>query len=352
MDLLRDPGRAVTASCPMAEVDPTELRHHSRAIQRLPLADQNVGWESSFRRCPRQNVPDDPLAAARATLQGVRWKAEQLLSAYSASRTSRVAPQNVAGQEIMGAIGGTLTREFFGTKRPGARYGKALAAANQRAARLRAEQEARAQALAMVEQARRAIETARTVLDPRTARSLLSNLANAATASRPETILRGVAGCANRLEAYRPSPRRESPEPDFPETLQRLEAGLRGCIASRLSKLAPDWWTSCVPADLRGQAERRKANRERVWPWLGGGDHPATDYLGFPDYAKIILEPTNWDRAFKEVFVDRDALRVKLHELEPLRTDIAHSRSLSAAHQARLEAYSADLLTAIAASGQ
>ncbi len=296
-------------------------------------------------------MPDDPLAALRATLQGVKWQAEQLLSAYSASRTAHVAPQNVAGQEIMGAIGGTLTREFFGVKRPGIRYGKALAAANQRAARLRAEQEARAHALAIVEQARRAIETASTVLDPRTTRSLLSNLANVATASRPETILRGVAGCVNRLEAYRPPPRRESLEPDFPEALRRLEAGLRGCIASRLSKLAPDWWTSCVPADLRGQAERRKANRERVWPWLRGGDHPAPEYLGFPDYAKIILEPANWDRAFKEVFVDRDALRVKLHELEPVRTDIAHSRSLSAAHRARLEAYSADLLTAIAARG-
>ena len=297
-------------------------------------------------------MPDDPLAAARATLQGVKWQAEQVLNAYSASRTSHVAPQNVAGQEIMGAIGGTLSREFFGVKRPGVRYGKALAAANQRAARHRAEQEARAKALAIVERARRAIETASTVLDPRTTRSLLSNLANAATASRPETILRGVAGCVNRLEAYRPPPRRVSLEPDFPEALRRLEAGLRGCIASRLSKLAPDWWTSCVPADLRGQAERRKANRERVWPWLRGGDHPAADYLGFPDYAKIILEPTNWDRAFKEVFVDRDALRIKLHELEPLRTDIAHSRSLSTAHRARLEAYSADLLAAIAARGR
>ena len=297
-------------------------------------------------------MPDDPLAAVRATLQGVKWQAEQLLSAYSASRTSHTAPQNVAGQEIMGAIGGTLTREFLGVKRPGVRYGKALAAANQRAARFRAEQEARAQALAIVEQARRAIETARPVLDPRTARSLLSNLANTATASRPETILRGVARCVNRLEAYRLSPRRESLEPDFPEALRRLEAGLRGCIASRLSKLAPDWWMSCVPADVRGQAERRKANRERVWPWLGGGDHTATDYLGFPDYAKIILEPTNWERAFKEVFVDRDALRVKLQELEPLRTDIAHSRGLGAAHRARLEAYSTDLLAAIAAKGR
>ena len=97
MGLLRDPGRAVAANCPMAEVDPTELRHQSREIQRLPSANQNVGWESSFRRCHRQNVPDDPLAAVRATLQGVKWQAEQLLSAYSASRTSHVAPQDVAG---------------------------------------------------------------------------------------------------------------------------------------------------------------------------------------------------------------------------------------------------------------
>jgi hypothetical protein len=102
-----------------------------------------------------------------------------------------------------------------------------------------------------------------------------------------------------------------------------------------------------VPDMIRSQAERRKANREKVWPWLDAGEHPVVEYLGFPDYAKIIFESKNWDQAFASVFVDADALRVKLRELEPLRTDVAHSRRLSPAHRRRLETYTEDILGAI-----
>ena len=70
--------------------------------------------------------------------------------------------------------------------------------------------------------------------------------------------------------------------------------------------------------------------------------------FGFPDYAKIIFEPKNWEQAFSLVFVDAETLRVKLRELEPIRTDVAHSRKLSLAHR-RGETYGEDILTAIRA---
>lgn len=129
--------------------------------------------------------------------------------------------------------------------------------------------------------------------------------------------------------------------------LRILERELRRCIEERLSRLSANWWTELVPEEVRLHAERRMASRDRVWPWLDGGEHRPIEYLDFPDYARVILETQNWQRAFSGVFVDREALRVKLHELEPIRNDIAHSRQISTANDDRLRLYARELVDRI-----
>jgi len=293
-------------------------------------------------------MPDDPLASIRSTLPGVRLQAEQLLRSLASSRTNPPIARDAASQEVWGQVGGVLSRELFGVKRPGSRVAKALVAANQRALRANAQEQARNQALFILLQFRQAVDSVAPTLDPRFRQSLQRGIATAESAQRPDAILRRVLQSVARLEVYHPSPTRAAKEPPFPEVLQQLESGLRKVIAKRLSALTSTWWADRVPADIRVNAEKRKANRERVWPWLDAGDYPVEEYLGFPDYSKIILEPYNWENAFSRVFVDPEVIRVKLRELEPIRTDIAHSRKLTVANRRRLETYAEDLLAAMA----
>jgi hypothetical protein len=258
--------------------------------------------------------------------------------------------QGVAVQEAFGEVGGAISRELFGRKRSGSRIARAWAANAQRTQRALRKQDTRNQALAIVHQTRSIVQTAYPTVGSRYAQSLERGLADAEAAHRADTTLRKVLQVVGRLEAFRPTTPRLLESPPFPRALRDLEAGLRSCIEERLSRLTPNWWIDRIPETIRLQAERRRVAREKVWPWLEGGDYPVTEYLGFPDYAKIILDPANWEQAFSSVFVDEQAVRVKLRELEPIRTDIAHSRKLSMAHNRRLETYAEDLLSATRAS--
>jgi hypothetical protein len=292
-------------------------------------------------------MTEDPLASVRPRIQSVKWQAEELLRAYPIQPVTKSTGGDAAAQELWGELGGAISREFFGRKRPGAKIGRAFAATNQRVQRAQADRNARDQALGVARQAREIVEASASTVGPRVLQSLHRGLADAEAARRADTVLRKVLLVTGLLEAFRPTPLRQVSGPAYPESLHILETGLRGCIETRLSALTPNWWVERVPEELRKQAERRKANRERVWPWLEIGDHPVVEYLGFPDYARIIFEPKNWDQAFSLVFVDADALRVKLRELDPIRTDVAHSRKLTVVNQRRLETYAEDILLAV-----
>jgi hypothetical protein len=252
-----------------------------------------------------------------------------------------------AVREALGEVGGAVSSEIFGRRGPGARIGRAIVTSNEHAQKAQAQRNERYQALSVVVRARQIVESASPIIGPRITQSLLRGLADAESAHRPDTTLRRVLQVAGRLEAHRPPLPRLVPGPVFPEALRELESGLRECIEKRLSALTLAWWADRVSGEIRSRAEKRKVNRERVWPWLDGGDHPVVEYLEFTDYAKILLEQSNWEQAFSAVFVNSDALRVKLRELEPIRNDIAHSRKLSNVHRHRIETYAADILAAI-----
>jgi hypothetical protein len=292
-------------------------------------------------------VPDDPLAAIRQRAALLCQQIEQNLSVIEADQARSPAVNHAVGSELWGTFGGAVSREFFGRSRPGSKIGRAIAESNQRNQRLQQQQNARSQAIGLVHQARQLVSEAAPSFGIRTCSSMLGALASADSAKTPATILRRTALALRRLEEYRPPLPPKQQVPPFPRVLHDLEVALRGCIATRLSALTPDWWIERVPAELRARAEHRRAQRERVWPWLDGGDHDAVEYLEFPDYSKIILDPKNWEQAFAPVFVDPDTLRVKLKELEPIRNDVAHSRPLSKTHRNRLDTYADDIQTAI-----
>lgn len=161
------------------------------------------------------------------------------------------------------------------------------------------------------------------------------------------TILRGLLKDISRIEMYKERSKSSTISSSNLEILKRLETVLRQYIIRKLGELTPDWWNELIPNQIRLRAERRKASRERVWPWLLDKEYVLVEYLSFPDYKEIILQPDNWERVFKDTFHDSTSLSVKLQELETLRNDIAHSRTITERNAARLTLYAGELIDLI-----
>jgi len=287
----------------------------------------------------------DPLSSQRTTIQSLRRQADDFLRSYANRSSSSSNPLDSIHREAFSGIGGAISGELFGRRRIGASVGRALARNAQQTQRLKAQQAARSAANSLVQQARQVVNAAAPALGQRLSQVLNMLLSEAEAAHRPDTTVRKVLQVVGRLEAWQPTP--PSPNAGAPEAeqLHLLERELRRCIETRLVSLTPNWWKERVPPEVRTRAERRKSLRERVWPWLDGGEHPLVEYFDFPDYSKVILEPQNWALAFADVFVDPDALKVKLHELEPIRVDIAHARDLTRRNRDRLRLYADELIS-------
>ena len=212
------------------------------------------------------------------------------------------------------------------------------------AQRQREAEAARATAHDLVAEARHLVHSVSPVVGARQTQSFLRLLAQADSAHRPDTSVRKVLEAVGRVEGWQPPPRpaRLSEQPS--DALHTLERELRRCIEGRLSRLTENWWIERVPEEVRSRAERRMSLREHVWPWLEGGEDSPIEYLDFPDYSRVLLDPQNWQQAFSPVFVDMDALRVKLRELEPIRNDVAHSRQVTVANAERLRLYARELI--------
>ena len=300
------------------------------------------------RSSPATEVLDrtmpDPLGPHRSSLQQLRWRAEQRLSATARSPATLHSPADQVHRELLAGIGGALTSEFLGRRRIGASVGRAIAANAQTAQRQREAEAARATARDLVTEARELVHSVSQVVGPRQTQSLLRLLAQADSAHRPDTSVRRVLEAVGRIEGWQPPPHPLRPTEQSSDALRNLERELRRCIEGRLSRLTANWWTERVPEEVRSRAERRMSLREHVWPWLEGGENSPIEYLDFPDYARVLLDPQNWQQAFSTVFVDMDALRVKLRELEPIRNDVAHSRQITAANSDRLRLYARELI--------
>lgn len=131
------------------------------------------------------------------------------------------------------------------------------------------------------------------------------------------------------LEAIAARPAHAVTEVECYHLLRALERALREFIDYELSRVAPDWWAEGrLPLESRARAEERKQKREHPFPWLSQQNLPAKEYLDFSDYAEIITMGRNWNEVFQPIFIHQEVIRGKLIELNILRNDIAHMRSL------------------------
>ena len=136
-------------------------------------------------------------------------------------------------------------------------------------------------------------------------------------------------------------------DPSYYSHLKNLEEDLRNCVTVELGKLDKEWWINRIPETVRVFCEQRKQTRETPYPWSEPVDYAPIYYADFTDYLRIISQKDNNRDCFASIFGDIATLSMKLRELEPIRKDIAHSRSLSEDQVKVLEVYSSQIRTAI-----
>jgi len=128
------------------------------------------------------------------------------------------------------------------------------------------------------------------------------------------------------------------------ELLRAFEQVLRELIAEVCSSRDGPQWINSLPGEVRTKAATRQESNNGLWPWAV--DHEATliDFLDFNDYAKVFQHKWVW---FQPVFREPELVQGKLKELDPIRKQVMHSRSLDAREYERLAMYLDDFRSLI-----
>ena len=175
--------------------------------------------------------------------------------------------------------------------------------------------------------------------------------------AKPETRIRHTISTLRKIVTYPLSYNAEIPQilqserqkrlEEPYKVLQKLETKLRECIQTQLETVSKNWWKERIPKDVQEKVELRKTKNEKQWPWHISKDLPFVYYVDFTDYLKIITRRDNWNQVFKTIFRDREAISVRLRELEPIRNAIAHFRRLSCRELDKLKLLSEDIISCI-----
>lgn len=144
------------------------------------------------------------------------------------------------------------------------------------------------------------------------------------------------ASCLHRMPSVRLLGRRTDEFPVDPPPLQAASAGLVFEAENRLRQVAvntfenaePTWWTTRVPPELRGRAERAATDEE-----ASAVDvvrlHPIA-YLTLGELFELIFDRGNWDGLFAIKFSGSiEATRRRADDLKAVRNKVAHSRPVT-----------------------
>lgn len=280
-------------------------------------------------------------------MRALRDRAVQLRIAATMPKTPKTRPMDHVQDAIFSRLGGAIGQQIVKDRGLGSVVGRAISRDSRANSRMAMLTQRSRDALQLVDEAAGVLNGVRGVMTPRVFASLSSRLTKARSAVRPATVLIHSMAVIDGFLAYEPSDRGIAIPPEDYEILRRLETALRGHIRLKLSELTSAWWIQRVPDDVRKKADDRKVRRESMWPWSEGGQADLLGYLDFSDYLKIVSRKDNWRDVFLSTFKDEEILRAKLRELEAIRNDIAHVRTLTATQRTKLSLYSGELLGAI-----
>lgn len=131
------------------------------------------------------------------------------------------------------------------------------------------------------------------------------------------------------------------------QILKELETKLRLFIEESLKNINKNWWKERVPGDVQESAKQLQEKNECPWPWIKKEEKSPIFYIDFPDYLKIIIRKDNWNEVFQKTFKDANAIAQRLRELQPIRNNIAHSRSITSQESTALRLYADQIIKTI-----
>lgn len=128
-----------------------------------------------------------------------------------------------------------------------------------------------------------------------------------------------------------------------------LERQFRKIIVDGLKHI-PNWWKTRLPDDVKKKAIERKTEREKSEVLRKKEDYDIIEFVDFSEYRKIIVRNDNWDEVFSKIFPKskKVTFEVKMEEIENLRNDTYHNRTISDTDMKRFEVYYTDLMTFMA----
>lgn len=132
------------------------------------------------------------------------------------------------------------------------------------------------------------------------------------------------------------------------DVLNHFENSLRQFIKFSMKRaFGENWWKQRIPRDVQEKCLVRKEEKQAKHTHA---PLPLILYTDFFDYAKIMTRRDNWREVFKGFFESEEWIRVKLKELNSIRTDIAHTREVRPEDQQKLRLYATEILRCISNS--
>lgn len=294
------------------------------------------------------------LEKAQREAQRLITRIERVRQTWENEIEPKDAPLKGFRDDLFAEAAGSVSKELFGKKRPGKKFGRDLARSSRARQQEQLEAKRKEQALALAREMEQLIEEAADDIHPQNLRAFRRRIGKAKSAVKPETVLRRTRAEAETFSVYEPpksmrgdKDKSQAADGEARQLLQRLERALRDFIVDELSSASEDWWKERIPSDIRDNTERRRESREKPSPWDDSGDHRPIDYVDFPDYGKILLRKDNWRDTFKHHFQDKTVLQAKLRELQPIRNDVAHSRDLTDKQRQKLRLHAEEILDCI-----
>lgn len=122
-----------------------------------------------------------------------------------------------------------------------------------------------------------------------------------------------------------------------------LEKRLRKLIVDVLSNNDPNWWEKIHPT-VKEKAEQKHDKGKDYKKLLQIPNYQLIEETDFGDLLLIITSDKNWNNHFHKIFLNRDALKVKLDELALYRNIPAHSKDVTPHIDMKIRAYYDDLI--------
>ncbi len=125
-------------------------------------------------------------------------------------------------------------------------------------------------------------------------------------------------------------------------TIEELESTLRECLTNAMG----DKYFENLPDDIREEAERRKVQESKKFPWKKVSDPPEA-YLNFSAFRVVMTSRKRWTPYFASIFPSKDWFTSRMHELEGIRNRLHHFRPLDQSEKSKLAMYSEEITKTI-----